>query len=56
MGDKLHIISGSGRIAVHVVVERMSDASPHALDNVAPHEVVCIMCMPCVLIHALKGI
>jgi hypothetical protein len=33
MGDELHVISGSGRIAVRVVV--MSDA----LDNV-----VCIMC------------
>jgi hypothetical protein len=44
MGDKLHIISGSGRIAVHMAMERMSGASPHALDNVALREVVCIMC------------
>jgi hypothetical protein len=44
IGDKLHIISWSRRVAVRVVVERMSDASLRALDNVALRKVVCVTC------------
>jgi hypothetical protein len=51
MGDKLHIISGSRRISVHMGVERMT-ASPCTLDIVALHKIVLsVLCLVFSFMH-----